>query len=111
MFRMCECPSEHESKRGATSGGRSARLAPLACNIHGTGSDQAHLACAACHPVLNAERAVNHNSSAGACAEPMLYDNGKFLSELYKLYEGNKADGSVWVTLKRSECRPARRTA
>ena len=36
----------------------------------------------------------------------MLLDNGKFLSELYKLYEANKADGSVWVTLKRSECRP-----
>jgi hypothetical protein len=36
----------------------------------------------------------------------MLLDNGKFLSELYKLYEANKADGSVWVTMKRSECRP-----
>jgi hypothetical protein len=36
----------------------------------------------------------------------MVLDNGKFLSELYKLYEANKADGSVWVTLKRSECRP-----
>ena len=34
----------------------------------------------------------------------MLLDNGKFLTELHKLYDSNKAKGSVWVTLKRSEC-------
>lgn len=33
----------------------------------------------------------------------MLLDNGKFLTELHKLYEANKAKGSVWVTMKRSE--------
>lgn len=37
----------------------------------------------------------------------MLLDNGKFLTELHKLYEANKAKGSVWVTFKRSERRAA----
>ena len=34
----------------------------------------------------------------------VLLDNGKFLTELHKLYEANKSKGTVWVTLKRSEC-------
>ena len=37
----------------------------------------------------------------------VLLDNGKFLTELHKLYEANKTQGTVWVTLKRSECRRA----
>lgn len=35
----------------------------------------------------------------------VLLDNGKFLTELHKLYEANKGPGTVWVTMKRSECR------
>lgn len=35
----------------------------------------------------------------------MLLDNGKFLTELHKLYEDKKSKGTVWVTMKRSECR------
>lgn len=38
----------------------------------------------------------------------VLLDNGKFLTELHKLYEANKDKGTVWVTLKRSECLCAR---
>lgn len=34
----------------------------------------------------------------------VLLENAKFLTELHKLYEGNKTQGSVWVTMKRSEC-------
>lgn len=41
----------------------------------------------------------------------MLLDNGKFLTELHKLYEANKEQGSVWVTLKRSECSRSSATA
>ena len=34
----------------------------------------------------------------------MFFENqGKFLTELHKLYEANKELGSVWVTMKRSE--------
>lgn len=35
----------------------------------------------------------------------VLLDNGKFLTELHKLYEANKGPGTVWVTMKRSEGR------
>ena len=38
-------------------------------------------------------------------AAMVLLDNGKFLTELHKLYEGNKDKGTVWVTMKRSERR------
>lgn len=33
----------------------------------------------------------------------VLLDNGKFLTELHKLYEANKGR-TVWVTMKRSKC-------
>ena len=36
----------------------------------------------------------------------VLLDNGKFLTELHKLYDANKGR-TVWVTMKRSEwCTP-----
>lgn len=36
----------------------------------------------------------------------VLLDNGKFLTELHKLYDANK-ERTVWVTMKHSEYRPA----
>jgi hypothetical protein len=32
----------------------------------------------------------------------MLLDNGRFLTELLRLYQANREKGSVWVTMKRS---------
>lgn len=34
--------------------------------------------------------------------------NDAFLNELHKLYERNRAKGSIWVTMKRSNDKPAR---
>ena len=36
----------------------------------------------------------------------MKVDADKFLTELNKLYDRNKQHGSVYVTMKRSECAP-----
>ncbi|PSC70582.1 transducin beta 3 isoform B [Micractinium conductrix] len=36
----------------------------------------------------------------------VLLENAKFLTELHKLYEGNKTQGSVWVTMKRTNMKP-----
>lgn len=41
----------------------------------------------------------------------VLLDNGKFLTELHRLFEGNKDKGSVFVTMKRSESGHANATS
>ncbi|KAL4446371.1 hypothetical protein ABPG77_003178 [Micractinium sp. CCAP 211/92] len=36
----------------------------------------------------------------------VLLDNGGFLTQLHRLYEERKQDGSVWVTMKRTNLKP-----